>query len=201
MLLLHWCCHFVWRNLLIVGFRSVYGILDLSGVRSKADLAAESARSFPLTSMWLGVQHIIISFLFDIESNLLNSLMISGFWNFLFLNDSKTETVWKYYKSSRWCWELGLLHICCEYRAFHWKSFLKNCFVLNSCARCFIIVLGFIRKDVEVVGVVLENIVKFLLISPGVGFSFGIFIQFENHFGSFNDPGWCLLKSAFMYII
>ena len=66
MLLLHCCCHFVWRNLLIVGFRSVYGILDLLGVRSKADLAAESALSFPLTPMWLGVQHIIISFLFDI---------------------------------------------------------------------------------------------------------------------------------------
>ena len=67
------------RNLLIVGFRSVYGILDLSGVRSKADLAAESALSFPLTPMWFGVQHIIISFLFDIESNLLNNLMIRGF--------------------------------------------------------------------------------------------------------------------------
>ena len=40
MLLLHCCCHFVWRNLLIVGFRSVHGILDLSGVRSKADLAS-----------------------------------------------------------------------------------------------------------------------------------------------------------------
>ena len=38
MLLLHCCCHFVWRNLLIVGFRSVYKILDLSSVRSKADL-------------------------------------------------------------------------------------------------------------------------------------------------------------------
>ena len=49
MLLLHCCCHFVWRNLLIVGFRSVYGILDLSGVRSKANLAAESALSLPLT--------------------------------------------------------------------------------------------------------------------------------------------------------
>ena len=91
MLLLHYCCHFVWRNLLIVGFRSVYGMLDLSGVRSKADLSAESALSFPLTPMWLGVKHIIISFLFDTESNLLNSLMIRGFWSFLFLNDSKTE--------------------------------------------------------------------------------------------------------------
>ena len=92
MLLLHCCCHFVWRNLLIVGFRSVYGILDLSGVRSKADLADKSALSFSLTPMWLGVQDIIISFLIDIESNLLNSLMIKGFWNFLFLNDSKTKS-------------------------------------------------------------------------------------------------------------
>ena len=92
MLLLHCCCHFVWRNLLIVGFRSVYGILDLLGVRSKADLAAESALLFTLTPMWLRVQHIIISFLFDIESTLINSLMIRGFWVFLFLNDSKTES-------------------------------------------------------------------------------------------------------------
>ena len=92
-LLLHCCCHFVWRNLLIVGFRFLYGIQDLSGVRSKADLAAESTLLFPLTPMWLWVQHIIISFLFDIESNLLNSLMIRGLWNFLFLNDSKTESV------------------------------------------------------------------------------------------------------------
>ena len=48
---------------------------------------------------------------------------------------------------------------------------------------------------------VLENIVKFLLISAGVGFSFGIFIQFENHFRSFKDPGWCLRKNVFMYFI
>ena len=73
MLLLHRCCHFLWRNSLIVGFRSVYGILDLSGVRSKTDLAAKSALSFTLIPMWLRVQHIIISFLFDIESSLLNS--------------------------------------------------------------------------------------------------------------------------------
>ena len=48
---------------------------------------------------------------------------------------------------------------------------------------------------------VLENIVEFLLISAGVGFSFGMFIQLKNHFGNFNDPGWCLWKSAFMYVI
>ena len=90
---------------------------------------------------------------------------------------------------------------CCEDRAFHWKSFLKNCFVQNSHAHCPIIVLGSIHKNIEVVGVVLENIVKFFLISAGVGFCFGMFIQFKNHFGSFSDPGWGLWKSAFMYII
>ena len=36
---------------------------------------------------------------------------------------------------------------------------------------------------------VLENVVKFLLISAGVGFSFGMFIQFENHFGSLMIQG------------
>ena len=76
------CCHFVWRNLLILDFRSVYGILNLSGVRSKGDLAAKSALSFPLSPMWLGIPHIIISLLYDIESSLLNSLIIWGFPSF-----------------------------------------------------------------------------------------------------------------------
>ena len=58
---------------------------------------------------------------------------------------------------------------CCEDRGFPWKSFLKNCFVQNSCAHCPTIVLGSIRKDMGVVGMVLENIVKFLLISSGEG--------------------------------
>ena len=70
------------KELLILGFRSLYGILNLSGVRLKADSAAESPLSFPLTPMWLGIQHIIISLLFDIESCLLNSLIIREFSNF-----------------------------------------------------------------------------------------------------------------------
>ena len=61
MLLFHRCYHFVKKNLLIWGFKSVYGMKILSGLRSKADLAAESSLSFPLTPMWLGIQHIIIS--------------------------------------------------------------------------------------------------------------------------------------------
>ena len=60
MLLFQYCCHFAWRNLLILCFKSVYRILNLSGVRSKADLAAESALSFPQTPVWLGIQHIRI---------------------------------------------------------------------------------------------------------------------------------------------
>ena len=88
-LLFQRCCHFVWRNLLIVRFRSVHRILNLSEVRSKVDLAAESALSFPLTPMWLGIQHISIYLLFDIESNLLNSLIIRAFSILLLLNKSK----------------------------------------------------------------------------------------------------------------
>ena len=37
------CCHFAWRSLLVLGSRSVYEILNMSEVRSEADLAAESA--------------------------------------------------------------------------------------------------------------------------------------------------------------
>ena len=43
MLMSHRCCHFVRRNLLIVGIKSLYGMERTSGLRSKADLAAESA--------------------------------------------------------------------------------------------------------------------------------------------------------------
>ena len=54
------------------------------GVRSKPDLVVESALSFLFTVMQLGIQHIRISLLFDIESNLHNSLIIRGFSNFCF---------------------------------------------------------------------------------------------------------------------
>ena len=50
------CCHFARRNLLILGLKSVYGILNLSVVRSKADWAAESALSFPKTVLFPTIQ-------------------------------------------------------------------------------------------------------------------------------------------------
>ena len=56
LLLFQHCCHFIKKNL-IWGFKSVYGMEILSGLRSKADLAAESALSFPLTPIWFGIQH------------------------------------------------------------------------------------------------------------------------------------------------
>ena len=43
-------------------------------------------------------------------------------------------------------------------------GFLRTVFVQNSRARCPTIVLRSIRKDIEVIGVVMKNIVKFLLI-------------------------------------
>ena len=60
MFMSHCCCHFVWRNLLIVGFKTVYGMERTSELRAKAALAAKSALSFPLIPMWLGIQHKII---------------------------------------------------------------------------------------------------------------------------------------------
>ena len=63
----------------------------MSGVKSKADLAVKSSLSFPLTLMWLGIQYTWISLQLDMESSLLNSLMIRGFSSFLFPNDSKIE--------------------------------------------------------------------------------------------------------------
>ena len=67
------CCHFVTKNLLICGFKSVYGMLVLSRLKSKADFAVKSALSLPLTPMWLGIQHMIISLWLDIESSLFSS--------------------------------------------------------------------------------------------------------------------------------
>ena len=86
------CYHFVTKNLFICGFKSVYGMLVLSGLRSKADFAAESALSLPLTSMWLGIQHMIISLWLDIKSSLFSSLIIKGFPSILFFNDVNMES-------------------------------------------------------------------------------------------------------------
>ena len=81
--LFQYCCHFLWRKLFIFGFRSVYGMLYLSGVKSKADFAAASALWFPLTPMWLGIQQKMIS-LFNVECSLQSSLIISGCSSFFY---------------------------------------------------------------------------------------------------------------------
>ena len=78
------CCHFLWRKLLILGFKSVYGMFYLFGIKSKADLVAASTLSFPLIPMGLWILQKSISFL-DIESSLQSSLMISWFSNIFFI--------------------------------------------------------------------------------------------------------------------
>ena len=65
---------------------------NLDWLRSDADLAAVSALSFPLTPMWLGIQHKIIFLWLDIESSLLSSLTINGFSSFLFSSDVNAES-------------------------------------------------------------------------------------------------------------
>ena len=44
----------------------IWNLKFLSRVKSKINLVAEFALSFPLTLMWDGIQHIRISLLFDI---------------------------------------------------------------------------------------------------------------------------------------
>ena len=51
-------------------------------VGAQINLAVESALSFLLTPMWLGIQPIIISLWLDIECRLLSSLTINGFSRF-----------------------------------------------------------------------------------------------------------------------
>ena len=63
-----------------------------SGLRPRANLVAESALSFLLTPMWLGIQHKIIFLRQDIESSLLSSLTINDFSGFLFFSDVNTES-------------------------------------------------------------------------------------------------------------
>ena len=53
---------------------------------------AESALSLPLTPMWPGIQHMIISLWLDIESSLFSSLIINEFLSILFFNDVNMET-------------------------------------------------------------------------------------------------------------
>ena len=85
-------CHFVTKNLFICSFKSAYGMVVLSGLISTADFAAKSALSLPLTQMWLGTQHMIISLWLDIESSLFSCLIINGFSSILFFNDVNTES-------------------------------------------------------------------------------------------------------------
>ena len=59
----------VLKNLLILGFKSVYGILTLSWVISKADLAAESDFSFAFIPMLHEIQPTWIFFELDMEHN------------------------------------------------------------------------------------------------------------------------------------
>ena len=54
------CCHFLWKNMLILIFRPVYRILNLSGAIFSVDLAAESSLSFPLIPILVGTQQRMV---------------------------------------------------------------------------------------------------------------------------------------------
>ena len=54
MFMSHRCWHFLWRNLLIIGFKSVYEMEIALGLRSKADLAV----------VWFGFNWLILCYNF-----------------------------------------------------------------------------------------------------------------------------------------
>ena len=58
----------------------------------QAVLAAESAWSFPLIPMWLGIQHSSLSLVFDKISSLFNSCMVRGLSRFQFFRDVKIKS-------------------------------------------------------------------------------------------------------------
>ena len=89
---IHLNCHLFWVKFLISIFKSVYEILKLSSMSiSQAVLAAESAWSFPLIPMWLGIQNSSISLVFDRISSLFNSCMVRGLSRFWFFRDVRTD--------------------------------------------------------------------------------------------------------------
>ena len=61
-------------------------------IMSIVDLSALSAWSFPLIPVWLGTHHICTSLSVDKFFNLYRIFIINGLSNFLFFNDSKTES-------------------------------------------------------------------------------------------------------------
>ena len=89
--LFHLNCYLFWVKCFIL-IKLVYGTLKLlsKGI-FQAVLAAESAWSFPLIPMWLGIQHSSISLAFDRNSILFNICMIKGLSRFWFFRNVSTD--------------------------------------------------------------------------------------------------------------
>ena len=91
--LFHLNCHLFRVKCFISIFKSVYGILKLLSMGIfQAVLAAESAWSFPLIPMWLGIQHGTIFLVFDRISSLFNCCMVRGLSRFCFFRDDRDRS-------------------------------------------------------------------------------------------------------------
>ena len=157
-------------------------MLVLSGLRSKADFAAESALSVPFTPMCLGIQHMIISLWLDMEYSLFSSLIINRFSSILFFNDVNSEG-----ESENMIYLLYLFFdiisrakvngtdFCCKNGAFLRKAFFENCFIENSCICYFIVIFRAVCEYILVVRMMQEDSVKFFYISARMCFCFGEF--------------------------
>ena len=174
------CCHFVRKNLLIWGFKSVYRIEILTGLRSKANLAVKPVFHFYL--LWCGLgSNTIISLWLDIESSLLSSLTINGFSSFLFLSDVNTENE---SENNKFMFVLrndveskvNGTYFCSDDGDFHWKGFLVNGFIKNSDTHCLIAILGAIHKYILISGWCKRIVWNFFQFSAWMCFCFGEFV-------------------------
>ena len=171
------CCHFVTKKLFVVS--SQY--MECQYCPGSDLRLILLPLSLPLTPMWLGIQHMIISLWLDIESSLFSSLVINGFLSTLFFNDANMESesendifaifvLWYYIKS-----KVNGTDFCCKNGAFLWKAFFENCFIESSCTHCFIVILWAVCEYILVVRMMQEDSVKFFYISARMCFYFGEF--------------------------
>ena len=120
MFMSHCCCHFLWKNLLIIGFKLVIWLLSLL---------------FRFLSLRCGLESNSKLFFYDIESSLLSNLTINGFSSFFFSSDVNTESKSENDKFVMFVprndieSKVNSTYFCSEDGAFHWKSLFVNYFI------------------------------------------------------------------------
>ena len=177
--LFHLNCHLFWVKFFILIFKSVYRILQhLSMGIFQAVLAAESAWSFPLIPVWLGIQHSSISLVFDRISSLFKGCMVRGLPRFWFFREFRTD---KGVRKKM----MNLVDYVCVIiyglsfgtvdRSAARKSFCYLGIMLDGSTWYFVSIFGTICRNTEMVWAVIFKVKEFFKEDSRVGVFFMIF--------------------------